>query len=240
MDDTIVIKGISQGILATLDPSVQWGTVLGELTTHIEQRAAFFKGAQLVVDIGDRALASDELETLNQSLDALNVQLVALLSEDDATLTIAETIGLNTDLRDVEPPSRPTRPTEPPPETEVDSEEYGTGGVLIKRTLRNGRTIRSGGHVVVIGDVNQGAEIIAAGDIVVWGKLRGVVHAGANGDEEAVICALDLNPTQIRIAGLISISPQDTKKRRNVIPETAQITDGHIEAIPWNTESKGY
>jgi septum site-determining protein MinC len=76
---------------------------------------------------------------------------------------------------------------------------------LIKRTLRNGRTIHSDGHVIVLGDVNAGAMIIAAGDVIVWGKLRGTVHAGARGDESAVVCALYLAPTQLRIAGYITI-----------------------------------
>ena len=78
---------------------------------------------------------------------------------------------------------------------------------MIRRTLRSGRTVRSQGHVVVFGDVNPGAEIIAAGDVIVWGRLRGNVHAGANGDESAFVCALDMTPTQLRIAGYISISP---------------------------------
>ena len=114
---------------------------------------------------------------------------------------------------------------------EFDSEEYGTAGVLIKRTIRSGRTVRSKGHVVVIGDVNSGAEIVAIGDVVVWGKLRGVVHAGAQGDENAVVCALDLAPTQLRIANLITIPPQEG--RTNAKPEMAHVSNGQIEAIPW-------
>jgi septum site-determining protein MinC len=116
-------------------------------------------------------------------------------------------------------------------DSEINSEEYGTGGVLIKRTLRSGRTVRSTGHVVVIGDVNPGAEIIAYGDVVVWGKLRGIVHAGANGDESANVCALDLAPTQLRIAGYISIPPSG--KRRQPKPEMAHIVNGQIEAVAW-------
>jgi len=103
--------------------------------------------------------------------------------------------------------------------------------VLIRHTLRNGRTVHSEGHVVVMGDVNAGAQIIAGGDVVVWGRLSGVVHAGARGDESAVVCALHLSPTQLRIAGYITISPED--KRRKARPERALVRNGRIEAEGW-------
>jgi len=83
---------------------------------------------------------------------------------------------------------------------------------------------------VVIGDVNPGAEIIAGGDIVVWGRLRGVAHAGAAGDTAAVVCALDLSPTQLRIADSIAISPGRQREPR---PEMARLKDGQIIAERW-------
>jgi septum site-determining protein MinC len=85
--------------------------------------------------------------------------------------------------------------------------------------------------VVVYGDVNPGAEIIAAGDIIVWGKLRGNVHAGADGDESAVVCALDMTPTQMRIAGYLTTSPAD--KRRKPRPEVASIRGDQIIVEAW-------
>jgi septum site-determining protein MinC len=166
------------------------------------------------------------------------VELLALLSTNEATLAAAQALELFTDLNAIPTRSRGLTDTNIDPEEEegyvvppMDSEEYGTGGVLIKRTLRSGRTVHNIGHVVIIGDVNSGAEVIASGDIIVWGKVRGVVHAGAQGDENAVVCALDLAPTQLRIAGLITVPPKD--KRRNPRPEMARVNHGQIEAIPW-------
>jgi septum site-determining protein MinC len=83
----------------------------------------------------------------------------------------------------------------------------------------------------VYGDVNPGAEIIAAGDIIIWGKLRGNVHAGAEGDENAVVCALDMTPNQLRIAGYITTSPPD--KRRKPRPEVASIRNNQIIVEGW-------
>jgi septum site-determining protein MinC len=85
--------------------------------------------------------------------------------------------------------------------------------------------------VVVIGDVNPGAEIIAGGDVVVWGKLRGLVHAGAMGDTTAVICALELIPTRLRIADQIAIAPHD--QRRQATPEKVSMHNGRIVAEAW-------
>ena len=66
--------------------------------------------------------------------------------------------------------------------------------------------------------------------MIVWGRLRGVVHAGAGGDEAAVVCALDLAPTQLRIAGQIAVSPE---RRKYPGPEIARIRDGQLIAETW-------
>ncbi|MBC7106160.1 MAG: septum site-determining protein MinC, partial [Firmicutes bacterium] len=73
--------------------------------------------------------------------------------------------------------------------------------ILVRRTLRSGQRLCYNGNVVILGDVNPGAEVVAAGNVIVMGVLRGVVHAGANGNEEAVVLAFRLRPTQLRIAG---------------------------------------
>jgi septum site-determining protein MinC len=86
--------------------------------------------------------------------------------------------------------------------------------------------------VVVIGDVNAGAEVIAGGDIVIWGRLSGTVHAGATGDDQAVVCALDLDPTQLRIGKHIARPPEETPGRRPV-PEMAFVQEGRIIVRAW-------
>lgn len=100
----------------------------------------------------------------------------------------------------------------------------------VKRTVRSGVRIEYEGNVVVVGDVNPGAEVVAGGSVVVWGRLRGVVHAGAGGDTEAVVCALDLSPTQLRIATEIATTPD---RRSQPVPEMARLKDGHLVAEPW-------
>ncbi len=98
--------------------------------------------------------------------------------------------------------------------------------VFHKGTLRSGQNLQSDAHLVVLGDVNPGAEITAAGNVVVLGALRGIVHAGAWGDRNASVTAFQLNPTQIRIADIITRSPDETVEICQ--PETAYIKDDRI------------
>lgn len=111
----------------------------------------------------------------------------------------------------------------------------GEPAILVRRTLRSGFSLKHSGHVIVIGDVNPGAEIIAGGNVLVWGRLRGVVHAGADGNEEAIVCAMDLSPTQLRIAGQIAITPQRRGKSQ---PEMARLQAGKVVAEPWSPGGK--
>ena len=103
----------------------------------------------------------------------------------------------------------------------------------MRRTLRSGHNVNYFGHVVVVGDVNPGAEIIAGGNIVVWGRLRGTVHAGADGNKNSVICALDMSPTQLRIANQINVM---TSKKRKTGPEIARLVDNRVIAEPWDNK----
>jgi septum site-determining protein MinC len=105
--------------------------------------------------------------------------------------------------------------------------------VLIRRTLRSGQTVRFAGNVVVLGDVNPGAEITAGGDIVVMGWLRGVAHAGARGDQRAIVSAFRLAPTQLRIAHLIARAPDAGEDHVPDVPEYAEIRNGQLVIDRW-------
>ncbi len=112
----------------------------------------------------------------------------------------------------------------PAPAAEVDR---GTDGALLKRRVRSGQLIRHPGHVVVVGDVNPGAQIVAGGDIIVWGRLQGTVHAGAFGDLAAVVCALEMTPTLIRIA---DVSVRNHRGKA----EQAHIKEQEITFTKWD------
>ena len=106
----------------------------------------------------------------------------------------------------------------------------GVSTLYHRGTLRGGQALHNLGNLVVVGDVNPGAELVASGDIVVFGALRGVAHAGAQGDRASRVIALELAPTQLRIATLIATSEGGSKLRG---PEHASIVDERILVVPF-------
>jgi septum site-determining protein MinC len=220
MKPSLTVKGIQNGLLITL-PAGEWSKVTDLLLETVATQDDFFRGARLAIQMEDRALGAAELGSLRSALSEHEVTLWAIISTSEATQSAAADLGLARDLE-----TRRSEDDDIPVDTQLPGEE----AVLLQRTLRSGHSVRHPGHVVVIGDVNPGAEIIAGGHVVVWGRLRGVVHAGAAGDESAMVCALDLAPTQLRIAGHITVSPSRRGKPK---PERAFIRDDQLIAEPW-------
>jgi septum site-determining protein MinC len=224
-EQTVAIKGIKDGLLIALSPTEEWLTITSDLAARIDQQSSFFTGARITVDLGERPVPKHELTSLKALLERRGLSLWAVLSDSDTTLDAALALDLRTSTGGIVPGEDGSEGAE------VNPEESGSPGVMIRRTLRSGRTVHSHGHVVVYGDVNAGAQIIAAGDIIIWGRLRGSVHAGAFGDEQAIICALDMVPTQLRIAGHIATSPDD--KRHKPKPEIASVRNDQIVVEAW-------
>jgi septum site-determining protein MinC len=116
--------------------------------------------------------------------------------------------------------ARPLRVVEAPP-----------GTLYHAATLRGGQTLHHNGNIVVVGDVNPGAELVATGDILVFGRLAGIAHAGARGDENARIYAIDLAATQLRIATFIA-TEGESKRPAAKTAEMAVARDGGIAILP--------
>ena len=105
--------------------------------------------------------------------------------------------------------------------------------LYIHRTLRSGQSISSDGNIVIIGDVNPGAEIIAKGDITVWGILGGIAHAGSDGSNYAKIRALKMNAIQIRIGKIVARRPDTVnmpyiQRTEFYVPEEARVYKNRI------------
>jgi septum site-determining protein MinC len=191
------------------------------LRAQFEQSSSFFAGARLIVDVGERELSDAQLAEILALMEEHGLQPEALAASTRESRTAARAAGLRAQMTPVATPQAP-------PLTEHDA-------MLVVRTVRSGQVLRYQGHVVVIGDVNAGAEVIAGGSVVVWGRLRGLVHAGAFGKREALICALELRPTQLRIADLIARTPEDPRGYQPT-PEVASIDQeqGGILVQSWD------
>lgn len=216
------IKGLRDGLLVSLDDA-PWEDQRVALLAQVDGQPTFFQGARLALDVASQILHVTELVELRDQLSERGIFLWAVISESPTTEQTAQLLGLA------------TRISKPRPEEgrKFSVEDLGEETALfLSRTLRSGTRIEFSGHVVVLGDVNPGAEIVADGNIMIWGRLRGMVHAGAKGNRKAVICALDLSPMQLRIADELAapFSPRDNPR-----PEMARINkDGKLQAEYWS------
>ncbi|MBK7893960.1 MAG: septum site-determining protein MinC [Anaerolineaceae bacterium] len=228
----IGIKGIREGLLISVPDRGSLADLVALLTVELAQKRAFLQGSQVALQVGYRKLDKEQVRQLQAVFEQNQLELWAILAEDPSAREAARELSLATRLSGSQTDLNGNFLSQvAEPETAVANDMPAQGGLILKETLRSGRSIYHEGHVVVIGDVNPGAEIVASGDVIVWGRLRGLVHAGALGDETAVICALELTPTQLRIADQIAISPDE--KRGRAIPEQAAIRSGQIVAEMW-------
>ena len=219
----ITIKGTKEGLLVTLGEA-DLTLALEELYQRLRPTISFFRGGQVILVVGDLALNAEELTRVDELLGTCDMALRSVVAREASTRRAARTLGLRA-FAELEP-------TGPKAAGAADQWE-GSEGLLIRRTVRSGQVVRHAGHVVVIGDVNAGGEVIAGGDVVVWGTLRGVVHAGAMGDDHAIVCAVRMLPLQLRIGKFVARPPEGAMLNPSG-PENAVVRGDKIVAEPWS------
>lgn len=219
------IKGVRDGILITLGEG-QWPELEAALLTVIAERSSFLQGARVALDVGNHILRAADVGMLRDKFSEKSIGLWAVLSNSPVTEKNAQALGLATRLHT----PRPERTIRA-----LDTNLPGEGAILIHRTIRSGFKVSHNGHIVVIGDVNPGGEIFAGGSVVIWGRLKGMVHAGMEGNEKAVVCAMEMEPMQLRIAGYtLNLPPRRGKPE----PEMVSILDGRVVIEAWKVKAK--
>lgn len=211
----IAIKGTRNGLLLTLEPETPFSDLLTALSERLAEAPGFFRGASLALDTTRRSLERGE-----------RTQLEALLSYYHMSVATQEArvLAEPAPAPDAQASDQQARNEQPAPREMDDT-------LFLRRTVRSGQAIHHDSNVVVLGDVNPGAEIVAGGDIVVWGVLRGMVHAGYPDNEQALVCSLLLAPVQLRIAHLLSRPPEGYEAQPR--PEVAAIRNGQIVVEAW-------
>ncbi|BAY25130.1 septum formation inhibitor MinC [Calothrix sp. NIES-2100] len=161
----------------------------------------------------DRLLDSRQLQELAEVLNEVQLQLKSVATSRRQTAIAAVSSGYSVEQLQ--------------PETSLSSEIKATptplaDALYLEMTVRSGVEIRHPGSVIILGDINPGGIVVADGDILVWGRLRGVAHAGASGNRECLIMSLQMEPTQLRIADAVARAPE--KSPTHFSPEVAHIT----------------
>lgn len=225
MKNTVIIKGNRYGISIVLDKDLEFPELLKNLESKLEGAEEFFDSdKQLAVTFEGRNLSNEELDEIlsvikknsklniqyvmeeNSELETTFFDIIQTAKESEAPVPeISETpIEVSGILDTMHKTNPAVSKNEPAP-------DYDNTGMFYKGTLRSGQTLESKESLVIIGDVNPGATVIAGGNIVIIGTLKGSVTAGSNGNTNAFVMALAMDPIQIQIADVIARSA-DAKK----------------------------
>ena len=215
------LKGTTTGLLLDLAAAADIESAESMLRATIAERATFLTGSSLSLECGDLALSTEDVEHLLAICRANGIAVRTISARGEPAYLAPST------------PARPQpRQREAASGGEVTSPEmFNSECGLVVGTVRSGHSVQHPGTVIVFGDVNAGAEIVAGESVVVWGALRGTVQAGAKGDPSAVVCALSLAPTQLRIDKHIARAPDGPSPSRGA--EMARVQDGSIVVESW-------
>ena len=171
---------------------------------------------QVLLEAGAWRLGLSQLGELQRTLAGRGLELVMICSRQPHTHVAAAGLGILSQWPNSAAPASPAKP---------DSDLQVHQG-----TLRSGDHLETSASVLLLGDVNPGARISAAGHVLVWGRLRGMAHAGCQGDNSARIVALQLRPLQLRIAGAVARGPEGAPPAG--FAEEARIVAGAIQIDP--------
>ncbi len=218
------IKGFKEGLLITLG-NEDWDEVQFQLLSQIEEKSKFFSGAKVAVEIGERVMHAAEMAGLRDALSDRGVKLFAVLSNSQVTDVNAESLGLKTRKSVLRENTSGFGPAV------LD----GKPAIFLQKTIRSGTSIKYIGNVIVDGDVNPGAEILTTGSIFIWGKLRGSVHAGMEGSVNETICAMELDPINLRIANILLKNNKLIRKLKRK-PVRIAIDNGKLTINYWENK----
>lgn len=215
MEENIVsFKATLNGLILVMREEDDFDVIYESVARKLETSGRFFKGASLDVKYRGRKLDSVQ-ETKLASLISQKANAEVKSFQEDDTYSAAETEAEGAE-----------KPAEKPKMRLMYFKGLDEGMTkFYKGTVRSGTLVSYNGNLVVIGDVNPGGEVIATGNVIVMGSLRGMVHAGADGNKEAVVAALYLQPTQLRIADVITRPPDTKQTKQGLLPEMAYVKD---------------
>lgn len=201
-ENYVLFKGTKDGITVMFDPEAPFDTLCDQLEKKVVEAGKFFDHVKTAMAFKGRDFTAEEEETL--------LKIIAKHATMDVTFVKTE----NNELKEL---------------SELLAKEMSPSNLtkFHRGSLRNGQKIEFDGSVVVVGDVNPGAEIKAGGNIIVLGQLKGMAHAGCKGMTDAFVTAIFMAPVQLRIADIITRFPEENKKGPKP-PEYAFVQNGQI------------
>ncbi|MBC7968717.1 MAG: septum site-determining protein MinC [Verrucomicrobia bacterium] len=191
-----------------------WTEVWQQLKQRLDANERFWQPDTTVHLLArDRLLDGRQLQTIADALTEAQLQLKRVYTSRRQTAVAAATAGYSVDQQSSL--SHLNQPTQ-------EAAQVMAEPLYLETTLRSGADIQHSGTVVILGDVNAGSAVVAEGDILIWGRLRGVAHAGSKGNARCLIMAMQMEPTQLRIADFVARAPETPPAQYQ--PEVAYVT----------------
>lgn len=219
MSQTVVLKSNKYGINLILDEHVSFDRLLDEIAMKFEEAEGFFKNAKMALSFEGRKLTQEEEYRIVEAIsNHSSVKIICILDNDQVREQIVR--GML--------------------ESQEEEQACRTGQ-FYKGTLRSGQLLECETSIVILGDINPGAKIISRGNIVILGSLKGNAYAGAGGNLQAFVAALEMDPVQIKIGDVIGRSADKAfwsggkkkKKQQTVVePQVAIVKDENIYIEP--------
>ncbi|MGI6224880.1 MAG: septum site-determining protein MinC [Peptococcales bacterium] len=207
--EPVTLKGNREGVVVQLNCNLDFEELCEKIEAKIKSADSFLgNNTEVIINLGSLVLNEEQTERLRNLFKSWELGIKKFIPDTVEQEGMGKMVLPNI--------------------IEDDNHFLAEGSTLVvRRNLRSGQAIFHEGTVIIFGDVNPGAEVIASGHIFVMGHLRGIAHAGAHGDVRALVYASRLQPTQLRIANFITRAP-DEEVILPSEPEIARIKDDII------------
>lgn len=203
---------------AEINSDLPWSETWQELKHLLKTKEQSWQpGTKVCLVAQDRLLDARQLQTIEETLNEVSLSLVTISTNRRQTAVAGAASGFSVEQKTVSPSL-----AEDSALIDRESPLVLAEPLYLQNTVRSGVEIRHPGTIVICGDLNPGGKAIAAGDIIVWGRLRGIAHAGAQGNSQCRIAALQMEFTQLRIADAVARAPKIRPK--SLSPELAFMT----------------
>lgn len=212
MNNSVIIKGNKYGIVVVIRPDISFEEIKQLVKTKFQESSKFFENAKMAISFEGRKLTNEEQREILDIIHENTDMHIICIMDNDPEVEERFHKTLEQKLMDLS----------------------NNTGQFYKGILRSGASLEFETSVVIIGDVNHGARVVSKGNIIVLGSLKGTAYAGATGNTNSFVVALDMNPTQIRIADVIARAPDKPVKNESKEAKIAFLEDDNIYIEPLN------
>ncbi len=249
--EVVQVSGRGSNVDFTIDDSAPFDQVARRLQQYLVENRRLWSKGTISVNAGRWTLSRDQLRRIKQVIEAESGLTVSRFwcspenldrpNNEANGASRAEPILDIVSLEEAKP--EPSAPATAPsiraklkePKSGSSRKGLPTEALFVKTTFRSGESVHYPGDVVVLADVNPGAEILAEGDIVVFGRLRGMAHAGIEGDTKATIIALELDSPRIQIGPYTGLAPTTAPRPKSKAsgPKIAYVRRHNVYVSPF-------